>query len=279
MSDFKFLQDPSSDAWIVRAPKRAKRPNQDKGSEPVCPFDNNEEQVLFELNDVSVVANKYPFAPVHEIIIHSKDHHKNFDELPIERTEDVIKVFRQRFQEYKDRGQVYIFNNNGEKAGESLPHPHTQLVVVPKEVELEIPILHLGDEETKELSMFYIFCPSVSQWPDEVWVAPKRGGRSFDESTDLEIKDLAFTLSRLIQIFNLRHGHEFPYNFYIYPGKDWYLRLIPRVKILGGFEVGTNVFVNTQEPTETFNFIKDHFDNPDFEKIKTQHTASYERSV
>ena len=104
-------------------------------------------------------------------------------------------------------------------------------------------------------------------------------GGIFGDATDEQLNDLAKVLYRLIQIMDLRHGSEFPYNFYIYPGKDWYLRLIPRARILGGFEIGTGVFVNTQDPAETNAFLKEHFENPDIEKIKHEHRAEYERRV
>ena len=270
--------------WIISAPKRAKRPDQAKGAEPQCPFEPFQgkpgyEESIFSINEARVVANKFPFAPIHEIIIHSDDHHKNFDELDHAKVEDIFKVYRSRFETHKHRGQVYIFHNQGKNAGESLPHPHTQLAVVPNDVALDMPELKLKDEELKILSQFYIFCPHISQWPDEVWVAPKRGGRIFYEANSDEIKEIAFIVSRLVQIFTLRHGHDFPFNFYIYPGQEWYLRLIPRVKMIGGFEVGTGIFVNTQEPRETFSFIKENFDNPDFEKIKSAHQADYEKTV
>lgn len=287
MADFKFLQVLGSGKWVISAPKRGNRPDQAEGTEPPCPFEPirqaqgkvNEQETLFAIGEVRVIANKYPFAKIHEIIIHSNDHHKNFDELPLSMAEDIFKVYQLRFANHKDTGQVYIFANNGEKAGESLPHPHTQLVVIPKEIKLEIPPLLLTDEEVKELSSFYIFAPKTSQWPDEVWVAPKREGRSFGETTEEETKELAFIVKRLVEIFDIRHGNEFPYNFYIYPGEGWYLRLIPRVKVLGGFEVGTNVFINTQSSLETFIFIKEHFDKPDFEKIKSAHRADYTRTA
>lgn len=279
MLDFRYLQDPASEKWLIMAPKRAKRPDQAKGQEPPCPFEDRMEEEIYVLNEVKVVKNKYPFAPIHEIVIHSDDHHKNFDELPINKIEDIFKVFRHRFVTHHEKGQVYIFHNQGKKGGESLPHPHTQIAVVPDEVKLEIPVLNPRDEERKELKYFYIFCPNTSQWPDEVWIAPHRKGRLFGEAVDPEIAELSFLVSRLIQIFDLRHGEEFPFNFYIYPGGDWYLRIIPRLKTLGGFEVGTNVYVNTQDPSETIEFIKEHFENPDFEKIKSEHAASYGRSV
>jgi len=279
VADFNFIKDHQG-KWIISAPKRAKRPDQAKGVEPPCPFEPGKEEVLlFQLGQVRVIPNKYPFASVHEIIIHSDDHHKNFDELDPARVEDIFKVYHQRFSLYKDHGQVYIFHNQGKNAGESLPHPHTQLTVIPSEVKLDIPQLNLEDERTKMLSSFYVFCPRVSTWPDEVWVAPKREGRSFGDVGKTEIIELSFIVQRLMQIFDLRHGQDFPFNFYIYPGQGWYLRIIPRLKILGGFEVGTGVFVNTQDPAETFKFIDEHFDNPNEEKIKTDHLADYKRTV
>ncbi|MBI2195429.1 MAG: hypothetical protein HYU48_00060 [Candidatus Levybacteria bacterium] len=277
--DFKFLQNPLSHKWVVLAPRRASRPDEAKGSISFCPFclgqEKNEKEVYRiggEEGDsnwqVRVVPNKYPFAPIHEVIIHSPDHHKNFEELPNLQVELILKTYRQRFQTHKDKGQVYIFHNHGEKSGESLPHPHTQLTVIPDDVTLDIMRLAIGDELDKvtedqvvhETDFFQLFCPRSSQWPDEVWIHPKKGGAFYSDITDKEITNLAFVLKRLIQIFGLRHGNEFPYNFYIYPGKDWYLRLIPRDKGLGGFEIGTGIYVNTQDPSETIDFIKKHFE-------------------
>lgn len=279
MPDFRFIQDPATGGWVISAPKRSKRPDQATGQEPPCPFEPGHEEPIFSLNQVRVVPNKYPFAPIHEIVIHSDDHHKNFDELPIHLCEDVFTTYQRRFQEHRDKGQVYIFHNQGKRAGESLPHPHTQITVIPNEVKLQIPEIDLSVTEKKDLKHLYIFCPGGSQWPDEVWIAPHKSGGDYGNATSFEINELAFAVSRLHQIFDLRHGHDFPFNFYIYPGKNWYLRFIPRLKTLGGFEVGTGVFVNTQAPFETLEFIKEHFDNPDFEKIRSQHLASYWESA
>lgn len=320
MADFQFLQNPISKKWVVLAPRRAKRPDIANGSEPICPFclgREKDEKELYRIPpssdptsegwQVRVLPNKYPFAPIHEVIIHSPDHNKNFDELPLDQVELILKTYRHRYNEHAHNGQVYIFHNRGEKAGESLPHPHSQLAVVPFEVKLDIPRLDPGADanvaqqamsitgitssgekandtfqqniDTVETQNFYLFCPQTSQWPDEVWVAPKKRGRSFGEITDKEVGDLAQILQRLVQIFDLRHGHDFPFNFYIYPGGDWYLRMTPRVKVMGGFEFGTGVMVNTQDPKETMVFIKAHFDHPDVEKIRREHRAAYGERV
>ncbi|MDP2638455.1 MAG: hypothetical protein Q8P26_05335 [Candidatus Levybacteria bacterium] len=295
--DFEFLQNPVSNKWVISSPRRAKRPDIAKGIEPICPFcpgKEGEEKEVYRFPKlappgrgwrVRVVNNKFPFAPIHEVIIHSQDHHKNFGELPLPQVELILQTYRQRYNEHQKSGQVYIFHNRQKEGGESLPHPHSQLAVVPQNVQMDIPRLATPSEMTvaakdqrfKETNRFVIFCPKTSQWPDEVWIAPKERGRAYGEIKDAEITDLSFVISRLIQIFDLRHGLEFPFNFYIYPGGDWYMRIIPRVKVLGGFEVGTGIFVNTQDPNETIEFIKEHFENPNVEKIKTLHQAAYHK--
>jgi UDPglucose--hexose-1-phosphate uridylyltransferase len=290
--DFKFVEDPVSKKWVISAPRRSKRPDIAKGEEPKCPFcpgnelaDKEVYRVGGENNDqnwlVRVVNNKFPFAPIHEVIVHSPDHHKNFEELPLSQSELVLKAYRQRFQTHQDKGQVYIFHNHGEAGGESLPHPHSQLAVVPDFVKLEIAPVNFSkpEDDSYETEHFQIFCPLASEWPDEVWVLPKKDQVFFSEISDVEIKDQAKILHRLIQIFDLRHGHEFPFNFYISPHKGWYLRIVPRVKSLGGFEIGTGVSVNTQDPKETIAFIKEHFESPDEEKIRTVHRAEYKKAV
>jgi UDPglucose--hexose-1-phosphate uridylyltransferase len=287
--DFKFIENSLSKKWIISSPRRAKRPDIAKGSEPVCPFCYGNEQKEKEAYrfggeegnanwQIRVIPNKFPFAPIHEIVIHSPDHHKNFDELPLSQNELILKTYRQRFNDHKDKGQVYIFHNHGEAGGESLPHPHSQIVVIPDFVKLDISPLS-EPTDFQETENFKIFCPKESEWPDEVWIMPKNNGKFYGDITDMEVKDLAKTLYRLIQIFDLRHGNEFPYNFYIAPFNNWYLRIVPRIKTLGGFEVGTNVSVNTQEPEKTLEFIKEHFEVPDEEKIRTEHKATYHKAV
>lgn len=293
--DFKYLQNPLTHGWVVIDPKRASRPDEAKGSLSYCPFCPGQEQVEQEVYmvpasqgedlqgwQIRVVPNKFPFAPIHEIVIHSPDHHKNFEELPDSQVELILQTFRQRFRVHKDKGQVYIFHNHGEKAGESLPHPHTQIAVISNEVKLGMPRLAIGeeleevarDQVVKETAFFQLFCPKTSQWPDEVWIHPKGASCYFSEISDEEISDLAVTLKRLIQIFSLRHGNEFPYNFYIYPGRDWYLRLIPRDKSLGGFEIGTGIYINTQDPAKTIDFIKKHFEKSEGDISRAEYGRS-----
>lgn len=289
--DYKFIENEISKKWVISSPRRAKRPNEEKALAPACPFCTGNEVMIEETYrignpaeisnwKVRVISNKFPFAPIHEVVIHSPDHHKNFDELPLEDTLLILKTFRQRFSKHMDKGQVCIFHNHGEPAGESQPHPHSQIVVIPDHVKLDVP--QLIDSDSKdglETEYFVIYAPESSEWPDEVWVKPRREMEYFAGLLDEELRDFAKLIYRLIQIFDLRHGHEFPYNFYVSPHKNWYLRLIPRQKIIGGFELGTNVWVNTQDPKETMGFIKEHFESPNEEKIRHEHRAEYHKAV
>lgn len=290
MPDYTFLKDFTTNKWVILDPKRSKRPNTAKKVVPHCPFcigNEGSEQELYRIGGnpgdsnwlIRVLKNKFPFAPVHEIIIHSPDHHKNIDELPLDQIERILTAYQHRYNLHKKKGQVYMFHNRGELAGESIPHPHTQVVVIPKEVTLEIHPLLQPEKDSVETNFFTIYAPLLSQWPDEVWIAPKRKGTAFGDIFEEELIDLAFVMSRLTQIMSVRHGVAFPFNYYIAPGKNWYLRFIPRSKLLGAFEVGTNVWVNTQDPKDTQMFLRTHFEHPDMDLIRREHMAEYRRGI
>lgn len=290
--DFKFIENIVSKKWVIYSPRRAKRPGEAQAIDPHCPFcygNESKDKETYRVGGIDgesnwqirVIPNKFKFAPIHELVIHSPDHHKNFDELPLFQNELILKTYRERFRTHQDKGQVIIFHNYGVAAGASQNHPHSQIVVIPDFVKLEIPSVDFSkdSEAYHETEHLLIFAPISSQWPDEVWVKLKEASGNFGEITDAQIKDLSKALYRLIQIFDLRHGNEFAYNFYISPFSDWYLRIVPRQKTLGGFEIGTGVWVNTQDPKETIAFIKEHFDEPNEEKIRLEHRAKYHKAV
>lgn len=293
MADFKFINIPSLETFVISAPRRAKRPEvQGKKPEHFCPFDPGREDVdpeVFRIggeeNDknwsVRVVENKFPFAPIHEVVIHTPQHVDSLSQLSVEQIKLVIEAFVNRFNTHMRQGTVVIFSNSGHDSGESIQHSHSQIAVVPKDVPVVVPALEEFLDYKREffkVKDFELICPPYSQWPDEVWLVPEERGKLFGEITYGEIESLAYVLKRLITIFEIRHGHEFPYNFYIYPRRDWYMRIMPRAKIAGGFEMATGIFVNTQDPADTVNFIKTHFAEVDEEKIK-QHSAEYRKGV
>ena len=291
MADFQFIEDRITGITTILAPRRKHRPNIANNTEaatcPFCPGIAEKEEEVYRIGgnggdsnwQVLVLKNKYPFAPHHEIIVHSPDHHKNIDELPIEQVGLLLHSYKERFATLSKEGKVYIFHNHGLEGGESVSHPHTQLVVIPQDIKTQIPLLEEIPEEHFETDYFTIFCPESSQWPDEVWLVPKKNNGTFGSITDEQLADLALALQRVVQLLDIRHGHEFPFNYYISPQDKWYLRIVPRVKRLGGFEIGTGIFVNTQDPKETMQFIVENFATPDVEKIQRENRAEYATGV
>lgn len=269
MANFEFRKDPVNRDWVIIDPKRAARPNVAQGKEPLCPFcPGNERLTPREIArvgkgrpnqpgwEIRVTPNKFPFAPIHEVIIHSPGHTESFFTYSPERVKKIFRIYRERALVHEKKGQTVIFHNHGKAGAESLPHSHTQLAVVPNEVTLATPLAPVEENIAKKTKFFTVFCPNTSQWPVEVWVVPKERGSFFTTINDQEIADLAKVLLWLLKRMERVIEVDFPFNFYLYQGADWYLRIIPRLKQLGGFELATGIIVNSTDPTQVARKIK-----------------------
>lgn len=278
----KYIPDVKTQRWVIIAAERTKRPD-DSGSpseKPVCPFcPGNEAQTPPEIYrigsgekdkpgwQVRVIPNLYPITDIHEVIIHSPNDTDDIEHLPTEQVTRIITAYRDRYRAHENDGQVIIFCNHGFHAGASLKHPHAQLVVVPKQINLDSlyrePIANVVDENT----FFVTYCPDFSQWPYETWIAPKSEGTKFGDLKDAEVSDLAGILQRVLQKMEKiyisstikpkdRSDNTFVYNYYIYHGTNWFLRIIPRFIHRAGFELGTGLNVNVVDPTNASGEIK-----------------------
>jgi len=202
------------------------------------------------------VPNKFSITDIHEVIVHSPSHNHNLEDLPLDQIKLIFATYRERFNFYRKSGQVMIFCNSGERAGASLQHPHSQLVVLPWQINLDTllkePLANLVLDNT----YFNVYCPDFSQWPYEVWVTPKVYIKKYGDINDDQIEDLAKIIKWLISRLKKIHSKSqfvnipFSYNYYIYPKTDWYLRLIPRFVHRAGFELGTGLQVNVIDPCQ-----------------------------
>src|SRR3989344_3853908 len=145
----EFVKNHTTGKWVILSPRRAKRPNIAKGTEPVCPFCYGHEHLtppeVLRVGggkkdkpgwQIRIVPNKYPFAPMHEVIVDSPDHDRSFFDHDARYITKLFKVYKERFNYWKDDSQVVIFYNFGIAAAASLPHPHAQLAVVPKNIKM-----------------------------------------------------------------------------------------------------------------------------------------------
>ncbi|MFZ2206919.1 MAG: hypothetical protein WA061_06285 [Microgenomates group bacterium] len=273
----KYVPDVISHRWVIIASQRLARPDQNgKGAKStkskgkkVCIFCEGNEALtpteVFRVGKgnvnkpgwkVRVVTNKYPITDYHEVIVHSPDHAKNIEDLTEKQIENIFIAYRERFNYYRKSGQVLIFCNNGEHAGASINHPHSQMVVIPTQINLDTLAKEPLNNVVQDTKFFTSYCPDFSQWPYEVWVAPKEGKGKFGDLSDEQIAELSAVMHKTMrQLKKIFHSHQltdmdFAYNYYIYPGHDWYLRIIPRFIHRAGFELGTGLNVNIVDPAE-----------------------------
>ena len=264
----KFVPDVKTQRWVVIAPGRSDRPSQIHGEPSVCPFCLGNENLtppeVSRVKDgeswfVRVVPNKYPVTDTHELIIHSPDHKLDLAEFPISQVEEILKVYLARYQALSPLGQVLIFNNKGIKSGESLLHPHSQVVVFPKQIKLDVLSLEPVRNIVFETAYFIIYCPDFSQWPYEVWIAHKKCCQgeviNFGQTTKVELEELAKALQKILQKL-ISVFPDLSYNFYINPGAPWYLRIIPRLGERAGLELGTGLSVNWVDPENAAENLK-----------------------
>lgn len=291
----RFIPDAKTQRWLIIAPERANRPSQVREVEETskivkkgdyyyradCPFCLGNEQMTppevyrwgksYPTDSawlVRVVPNKYPITDTHEVIIHSPDHKLDLAQLPTPTVEIILKVYRERYRTLSQNGQVLIFNNKGPRSGESLVHPHSQVVVIPSQIRLDVLPLEPVRNKVWEDDYFIIYCPDFSQWPYEVWIASKRccqsrilgqsgsgGDYTFGEVLDEELADLAKILKNILnKLFVL--FPDLSYNFYISPGQFWYLRIIPRLTERAGLELGTGLHINPIDPARAAEELK-----------------------
>lgn len=271
----RYVPDVHTRRWVIIAPKRKSRPDlyQDKenGGGLKCPFcEGNEKMTPPEVSrighgnpdeagwEVRTVPNLYPITDIHEVVIHSPDHIKDIEDLSDEQNVKIFTIFKERYNLYRKQGQVLIFTNHGKSTGASQIHPHSQIVVVPHQIKLDTLALEPIQNVVFEGEYCVTYCPEFSQWPYEVWIAPKKTKTFFGDCISAEIECLAKSVKKALnqirvksadpQFSKQNHGQEFTYNIYIYPLQNWYLRIIPRLMIRAGFELGTGIHLNIVDP-------------------------------
>lgn len=280
----KYVPDVSSSRWVIIADGREKRPDENHNlkqqvpeaqESTICPFcPGNEHMTSAETYrrgegaadepgwEVRVIPNKYPITDIHEVIIHAPDE-QDLHHLPKDHIIKVFQTYRHRYNTYREQGQVIIFCNRGEHAGASIEHPHSQLVVLPNQINISALEREPLDNIVEENTFFNIYCPDFSQWPYEVWIAPKIQGTIFGDLNDEEVEDLVEIYTNILHKLEKAHatksttGKSFSYNFYIYPKENWYIRIIPRFVYRAGFELGTGLSVNVYDPKDVATDLRD----------------------
>lgn len=271
----ELRRDPVTGGWLIVAPRRAALPH--TPNQRACPFCPGQEAStppeIARMESpagqwaVRVVANKYPLADIHEVIIESPDH--LWDMTGSHQVGLVLEVWRDRHRAHRAANQlVVVFRNHSPIAGASQAHPHSQVIALPgrppdldrhhpSAIGLRTTLDQVRAERTRLVcasERFMAFTPYTGQ-AYEMWIAPAVIDRTFAEATDDDLRDLAIILPQALSA--LRQAlDDPPYNLmvisspYSHRGAHhrWYLQILPRLATAGGFEIATGVRVSTVEP-------------------------------
>ncbi len=224
----------------------------------------------------------------HEVIIECPDHNLTLSTMPLKSVEEVLWAFHHRITDLKKDTRfryVLVFKNEGDEAGASLEHTHSQLIALPI-------VPHLVEEELFQAKQYYeykercIFCdiihqetedpirviaenndfiaiaPFASRSPFEIMILPKKHESSFSPngSFSLLAQILQQTLKQIDKVLDLP-----PYNMMIHtsPFKNeqneyyhWHIEIIPKLTKIAGFEWGSGFYINPTPPEEAAEFLR-----------------------
>lgn len=227
---------------------------------------------------------------VHEVIVEHPRHDLTTALLTVTEVTDILLVYRQRYvkiRQYPHIETIIIFKNHGESAGTSLEHPHSQIAATPvvpslfrSRIDAAIRYfddtgeclfcrtledeLASGERVIFESEYFVAFIPYAALSPFHIWIFPRRHSSSFDDITDAEITDLAYTLKTVLaKLYYGLNDPDYNYNIRSVPTAEratkyfhWYMAIIPRVSKQAGFELGSGMFINTALPEESAEFLR-----------------------
>ncbi len=225
----------------------------------------------------------------HEIVV-TRDGRRSFALLEQNELAEVIDAYRERYlaiMNHRGISSVSIFHNHGKKAGASVVHPHSQIIalsVVTPAIMREIRAcekyakahkehlfeviaeyeLECGSRIVYTNDKFIVYCPFASSRAFQMRIIPREAQPYFERITmDGEVF-LADALSHALQA--LYFGLNDPdFNYYIhtapcdgrtYEEYSFYIDVMPRTHVYGGFEYATDIEVVPMMPEKAAEFLR-----------------------
>jgi UDPglucose--hexose-1-phosphate uridylyltransferase len=284
MSEMRW--NPVLREWLVTATHRQDRTFlPPAGFCPLCPtqaggFPTEVEQESFEF---VVFENKFPslarepIAPsvessdlypvvqsqgVCEVVLYTQEHTLTLAELPEEKLEQLIQVWKDRYIDLGSKSEieyVFIFENKGEAIGVTIHHPHGQIYAfpfVPPKVQREIDseeehftrtghCLHCDivnhelsqkDRLVAENDQFVAFVPFYARYPYEVNIYARGHVPSMAQFDEALQRSLASILKTVLVKYDNLWGFSLPYMMVMhqaptngkhYPGSHFHIEFYP----------------------------------------------------
>jgi UDPglucose--hexose-1-phosphate uridylyltransferase len=226
----------------------------------------------------------------HEVIIETPYHNRNSGDMELKETETLVETYHRRYlnsMSIQENMMAIIFRNHGPRAGTSLIHPHSQMIVtgmVPRYIRIReeesqryhdqwgscvyCDILEFEVKDQTRLifenESYISFVPFSADIPFEIWILPKQHRATFADVTDTEKRDLAEVLcDNLGRLFHKLGDPD--YNYVINsaarykadePHLHWYMQIRPRLTTRAGFEIGSGVRINPSIPEHDAAFLR-----------------------
>jgi len=196
---------------------------------------------------VRVVPNLYPAFERQEVVVHSPDHVRCFADLDDTQIESLAEAWQHRIDAAAADGFGYVHAliNEGRLAGSSLPHSHSQLVVLER---VPPPVAAENRSALSELLRH-----------DDLRVLERNGaaavihyaGASPYESLVLggRLADLLGALRDLVGRVREAEG-PFAWNAWLHATDPQHLHFVPRLTALAGVELGAGLYVNAVPPEQ-----------------------------
>ena len=219
---------------------------------------------------IRVVPNKFPALGRQEVVVHSPRHARSIADLTGEELEGTAAAWQARAGQARGEGFGYVHAlvNEGQAAGASLAHSHSQLVwlaglppalereqehdaggcVLCRALEQELAD---GSRVVLEEDGLALLCPYAGRAPYELLVAPLAC-----EADAYASERLGAALALLARAVGLLRAVEgpVPLNAWLHTsglgagGGHWHLEALPRLTVLAGLELGAGLYVNPLPP-------------------------------
>ena len=227
---------------------------------------------------------------VHEVIIESPEHVESMALLSEKQLEAVLLAYRDRMLQFRADSRwrcILIYKNQGAEAGATLPHVHSQLVVLPsipraalEELDganrfydatgrcIYCEMIRKETDERKRIvaahECFVVLCPYAARFPFEVWILPREHSSCFEKSSPHIYIELARVLRETLIRLN-RQLDDPSFNYIIHSNPlgepnnqfyHWHMEIMPRLTQIAGFEWGSGSYINPVAPEDAARLLR-----------------------
>ena len=227
----------------------------------------------------------------HEVVILDPDHSCDLARLTDQGVVELFGVLRARARAHATAGlaHVQVLVNHGRAAGASIAHPHAQVLaieLVPPAVRdalerfavARTDVVTVNFEATAtqggrvlDTGEAWAWCPWAASSPYETRITAPDAGPRFEDTPDGALAAVARATRDVVAGIGRLLG-DVAYNVILHnapvrrpshqpaPGDSpyhWYLTVVPRISTVAGFEMGTGLLVNTVDPADAAERLRD----------------------